>query len=166
MSFDRLLFCTLVCEYVACIASVCLCIIYSRLEKLLKCEGSYAMGGETDKDDLYIAPTIITHVNLKDAIMCDEVSIGLILRYPLVAIVDVMMHTINGLCSKFTVANNYICPVTSYKLPACFTALNNTLLFVNMILRDILAYLLVQQPWSGEIVVSTFHRASQVRLHV
>ena len=52
------------------------------------------MGGETDKDDLYIAPTIITHVNLKDAIMCDEVSIELILRYPLVAIVDVMMHNI------------------------------------------------------------------------
>ena len=55
----------------------CICTIYSRLNKLLKCEGSYAMGGETDKDDLYIAPTIITHVNIKDAVMCDEVNIEL-----------------------------------------------------------------------------------------
>ena len=34
------------------------------------------MGGETDKDDLYIAPTIITHVNTSDAIMCDEVRLA------------------------------------------------------------------------------------------
>ena len=65
-----------VCMYVC--APLVLCIVgyilwFSRLEKLLKCDGSYAMGGETDKDDLYIAPTIITHVSTTDAIMCDEV---------------------------------------------------------------------------------------------
>jgi len=31
------------------------------------------MGGESDKDDLYIAPTLITNVNNDDAIMEDEV---------------------------------------------------------------------------------------------
>ena len=31
------------------------------------------MGGESDKDDLYIAPTLITDVKNDDAIMEDEV---------------------------------------------------------------------------------------------
>ena len=48
-------------------------VLFSRLNNLLKCEGSYALGGDTDRDDLYIAPTIITDVSTTDAIMCEEV---------------------------------------------------------------------------------------------
>ena len=47
--------------------------LFSRLKNLLKCEGSYALGGDTDRDDLYIAPTIVTDVSTTDAIMCEEV---------------------------------------------------------------------------------------------
>ena len=39
------------------------------------------MGRETDKDDLYIAPTIITHVNTSEALMSDEVRFGTIYIY-------------------------------------------------------------------------------------
>ena len=48
-------------------------VLFSRLKNLLKCEGSYALGGDTDRDNLYIAPTIITDVRTTDAIMCEEV---------------------------------------------------------------------------------------------
>jgi len=48
---------------------VCTC---SRLEKLLK-DGTKEFGGESDKDDLYIAPTLITDVRNDDAIMKEEV---------------------------------------------------------------------------------------------
>ena len=85
--------CMYVCVCVCVCMYVCICTIYyyvctigyvvpfRRLKKLLKCEGSYAMGGETNKDDLYIAPTIITHVNTSDAIMTDEVGFGTIHAY-------------------------------------------------------------------------------------
>ena len=44
------------------------------------------MGGESDKDDLFIAPTLITDVKNNDAIMEDEVSdtsftCGIVLTY-------------------------------------------------------------------------------------
>ena len=50
--------------------------LFSRLKNLLKCEGSYALGGDTDRDDLYIAPTIVTDVSTTDAIMCEEVCMA------------------------------------------------------------------------------------------
>ena len=58
---------------------------YSRVERLLK-DGVIVMGGESDKDDLYIAPTLITDVKNNDAIMEDEVSdtsftCGIVLTY-------------------------------------------------------------------------------------
>ena len=48
-------------------------VLFSRLKNLLKCEGSFALGGDMDRDDLYIAPTIITDVSTTDAIMREEV---------------------------------------------------------------------------------------------
>ena len=50
-------------------------ILSSRLSNLLKCEGTRAVGGDTDKGELYISPTIITDVNTNDAIMRDEVHV-------------------------------------------------------------------------------------------
>ena len=49
-------------------------VLFSRLKNLLKCEGSFALGGDMDRDDLYIAPTIITDVSTTDAIMREEVQ--------------------------------------------------------------------------------------------
>ena len=40
---------------------------------MLNSEGTIVMGGDTDKDDLYIAPTIITDVTLSDVTMGEEV---------------------------------------------------------------------------------------------
>ena len=48
-------------------------VLFSRLNNLLKCEGSFALGGDMDRDNLYIAPTIITDVSTTDAIMREEV---------------------------------------------------------------------------------------------
>ena len=56
-------------------------ILSSRLSNLLKCEGTRALGEDTDRDDLYISPTIITDVNTNDAIMRDEVHVYYICVY-------------------------------------------------------------------------------------
>ena len=45
----------------------------SRVDKLLKGGGEIIFGGDTDKDDLYIAPTIIVDVTNDDAVMQEEV---------------------------------------------------------------------------------------------
>ena len=45
----------------------------SRVEKLLKGSGTIVLGGDTDKDDLYIAPTIIVDVKNDDVVMEEEV---------------------------------------------------------------------------------------------
>ncbi|MCB0501659.1 MAG: aldehyde dehydrogenase [Bacteroidetes bacterium] len=45
---------------------------FKRLEKLLE-KGNILVGGTTDEDDLYIAPTIIDNVSLEDPVMQDEI---------------------------------------------------------------------------------------------
>ena len=47
-------------------------LLCSRVERLLK-DGVTVMGGESDKDDLYIAPTLIIDVDNDDVTMEDEV---------------------------------------------------------------------------------------------
>ena len=48
-------------------------VLCSQLNNFLKCEGSCALGGDTDRDDLYVAPIIITDVIITDAIVCEDV---------------------------------------------------------------------------------------------
>jgi len=47
---------------------------FSRVHSLLEGGGNVVLGGESDRDDLYIPPTIITDVELDDPMMQDEVS--------------------------------------------------------------------------------------------
>jgi len=52
---------------------MCCVIISSRVHALLEDSGNVVLGGESDRDDLYIAPTIITDVSPDDLIMQEEV---------------------------------------------------------------------------------------------
>ncbi|WP_088239571.1 aldehyde dehydrogenase [Calothrix rhizosoleniae] len=45
---------------------------FQRLEKFLQ-SGEIIIGGDTNKDELYISPTVIDHVNWDDAVMQDEI---------------------------------------------------------------------------------------------
>ena len=45
----------------------------SRVERLLRGGGEMVLGGDTDRDDLYIAPTILIDVANDDAVMQEEV---------------------------------------------------------------------------------------------
>ena len=45
----------------------------SRVERLLRGGGEMVLGGDTDRDDLYIAPTILIDVTNDDAVMQEEV---------------------------------------------------------------------------------------------
>ncbi|XP_065902144.1 aldehyde dehydrogenase, dimeric NADP-preferring-like [Dysidea avara] len=67
---------------------------FTRVERLLK-DGVTVMGGESDKDDLYIAPTLITDVKNDDAIMEDEIF-GPILPIVTVDDLDGAIDYING----------------------------------------------------------------------
>ena len=55
-------------------SQITLVIISSRVLALLEGSGNVVLGGESDRDDLYIAPTIITDVNPDDPIMQEEVG--------------------------------------------------------------------------------------------
>ena len=44
------------------------------MERLIKGGGQIVLGGDTDKDDLYVAPTIIVDVNSDDVVMQEEVT--------------------------------------------------------------------------------------------
>ncbi|WP_016951420.1 aldehyde dehydrogenase family protein [Anabaena sp. PCC 7108] len=58
---------------------------FARLVNFLKC-GEIIVGGETDPEQLYIAPTIIDHVSLEDSVMQEEIF-GPIL--PIIAYTDI-----------------------------------------------------------------------------
>ena len=48
-------------------------VLFSPLNNFLKYKGSCALGGDAYRDDLHIAPTIITDVSTTDAIVCEDV---------------------------------------------------------------------------------------------
>ena len=48
-------------------------IYYSRVERLIKGGGEIVLRGDSDKDDLYVAPTIIVDVESDDVVMQEEV---------------------------------------------------------------------------------------------
>ena len=45
------------------------------MKNLLNTKGTVKLGGDTDRDDLYIAPTIVIDVEPNDVIMGEEVHI-------------------------------------------------------------------------------------------
>jgi len=58
--------------YVHCMC--CVVVFFSRVHTLLEgSSGNVVLGGQSDRDDLYIAPTVITDVDPDDPIMQEEV---------------------------------------------------------------------------------------------
>ena len=53
----------------------------SRVERLLRGGGEMVLGGDTDRDDLYIAPTILIDVTNDDAVMQEEVHMCINISY-------------------------------------------------------------------------------------
>ena len=64
------------------------------MERLLNGGGEKVLGGDTDKDDLYIAPAILVNVTNDDAVMQEEVRTCIsMVQYKKVKVFMICLHS-------------------------------------------------------------------------